>query len=85
MTQAPRSRAANEASYAQKRRWLRLYILFDLILSASIALLPLVLSADEKLPFRYFLGATFWIGVIGLIATAVWINKNRKSSTEFRK
>ena len=69
----------------QRRRWLALFVIFNIILSVSILSLPFVLTSDEAvIPYRFLVGALFWIGLIGLIVTAIWINTKRKRSNGFK-
>lgn len=69
----------------QRRRWLILFVAFDIIFATSIIVLPFVLTSDEAMvPYRFLVGALFWIGLLGLIATAVWINTKRRRSNGFK-
>lgn len=62
-----------------------LYILFLLLLSISIVLMPFGVRLEgESYLLVYITGSLFWIGVIGLIVFAISINNSRKSSLSFK-
>lgn len=86
MSDSIEKRVPSSARVRQRRRWLHIYTIFDFLIALSFILMPLVLADGKKvLVFRYLLASVFWIGLAGLILTAVYINISRRNSSTFAR
>ena len=56
-----------------------------LVLSASVALMPVGFGLKEKTMVLFYVsGAAFWAGLIGVIVSAISLNSARKTDPVFR-
>lgn len=69
-----------------RRRRLVLYTAFLFMLSEAILFMPFASERKETSPtMLYISGATFWVGLLGVIIMAFVINAARKHSPRFNK
>lgn len=70
----------------QRKRMLYLYVAFLAVLSVSVFLMPFgIKMADESMLLTYISGVSFWIGLLGTIAMAVYITLSRHRSKGFKQ
>ena len=66
------------ASLKRRQKMKYSYLCLLLLLSLSIALMPFASQYKDQIPFLIVIsGITFWIGFIGTILVAAWINLSR--------
>ena len=71
-------------SIRRRKRMFRMFVIFLLIVSFSIILMPIG-SLNNGRYIMYLAGAAFWIGFIGAVCMAVKINNSRKSNYQFNE
>lgn len=73
------------SSYSSRRRrfMFTTYVGFLCLWSISFLLMPLSSSSKEKSFLLFLPGLSFWIGLLGTIVTAFYINIRRKRSFRF--
>lgn len=62
------------------------YVLFLLVLSIAVLLMPL--GANGENPnnvFTYLSGGIFWLGFIGVIVTSIYITVSKNKDKDFKK
>lgn len=73
-------------SSRRRKRMLGMYIVFLLILTLGIVLMPIGSTVKEKtMVIMYVSGVFFWIGIAGTIYMALKINSCRKNSYRFNE
>ena len=77
---------SSRRSYRRRQTMLRRFEIFLILMSLSVALMPLGTRYKDitKIPL-YAFGLLFWIGLIGTIIFAVKINTSRKRSPVFKE
>lgn len=80
------SRKKEKRFVDQRQNMLVAYVVSLVILSLSIALMPIASSMKEKTTLPLFAtGILFWTGLISTIGIAIHINQCRRSSNWFKK
>ena len=85
MNDTPERHYSNRRSYRRRQMMLKSFVIFLILVSLSVALMPLGTKIKEisKLPLNA-IGLLLWIGLIGTILSAVRINISRKRSPVFK-
>lgn len=73
-------------TYRKIKIYFILYICFLLMVSVSVILMPFGVGSETENGLPVFVsGGLFWVGLIGVAATAIIINKSRKSDLGFNE
>lgn len=77
---------SHELSYKHKKILQILYIVFLSVLSLSFFLMPFGMYSEEQTPLLLYLaGICFWVGLIGVVVTAVTVHIKRTGSARLLK
>ncbi len=69
--------------FRKRKQLMWLYVFFLALLTVSIFLMPVSNIKDDSVVILYLSSATFWIGLVGTIYSAIKINHSRRVYSKF--